>query len=144
LLIGVLKLLKYVSTLEGFCEFTATEDDPFGDKNPIPQEMVKGIYEAIHGAPRPGFTPMFIDGHSKGLPGGKEAVIYPGTYHYLAGAIIHSAKTGIPLLNDIPDLPIPGIPDLAPSTMRSSLRPSLPWGARRSLSLQLHFCGPRT
>jgi hypothetical protein len=114
LLIGVLKFLKYVSTLEGFCEFTATEDDPFGNKNPIPQEMVKGIYEAIHGAPRPGFTPMFSTGHSKGLAGGEEAVIYPGTYHYLAGAIIHSAKTGIPLLNDIPDLPIPGIPDLAP------------------------------
>jgi hypothetical protein len=114
LLIGVLKFLKYAPTLEGFCEFTATEDDPFGNKNPIPQAMVKGIYEAIHGPPQPGFTPMFSTGHSKGLSGGDEAVVYPGTYHYLAGAIIHSAKTGIPLLNDVPELPIPGIPDLAP------------------------------
>jgi hypothetical protein len=34
--------------------------------------------------------------------------------HY-PGAIIHSAKTGIPLLNDVPELPTPGIPDLAPA-----------------------------
>jgi len=115
LLIGALKFLKHAKTLNGFCEFTATEDDPFGKKTPIPGTMVQGIYDAIHGPPRPGFTPMFTTGHAKGLPGGDESIIYPGTYHYLAGAIIHSAKTGIPLLNDIPELPIPGMPDLAPA-----------------------------
>jgi hypothetical protein len=115
LLIGAMKFLKYRETLEGFCEFTATDDDPFGNKNPIPEAMVKGIYEAIHGPPRPDFIPMFSTGHAKGLPGSEESIIYPGTYHYLAGAIIHSAKTGIPLLNDIPNLPIPGLPELAPA-----------------------------
>jgi hypothetical protein len=33
----------------------------------------------------------------------------------MAGAIIYSGRTGIPLLNDIPAFPIPGIPDSAPA-----------------------------
>jgi hypothetical protein len=33
----------------------------------------------------------------------------------LAGAIIHSGKTGIPLLNDIPDLKLPGLSDAVPA-----------------------------
>src|SRR5262249_15165544 len=67
-----------------------------------------------HGQPRKGFTPMFESGHSKGLPGGDETVNYPGDYHYLARAIIQSGKTGIPLLNDIPGLKLPGMLDIAP------------------------------
>jgi hypothetical protein len=92
MLIGTMKFLKYRETLEGFCEFTATDEDPYGKKHPIPQAMVEGIYEAIHGPPRPNFIPMFSTGHTKGLPGGEESIIYPGTYHYLAGAITHSAQ----------------------------------------------------
>lgn len=30
-----------------------------------------------------------------------------GDYHYLAGALLHTARTGIPLLNDMPGLPVP-------------------------------------
>jgi hypothetical protein len=33
--------------------------------------------------------------------------LYPGDYHYLAGALLETAKTGIPLLNDMPGLPVP-------------------------------------
>ena len=37
-------------------------------------------------------------------------VTWPGDYHYLANSVIESAKTGIPLLNDLPNhLPIPGL-----------------------------------
>jgi hypothetical protein len=57
LLIGILKLTKYAKTLEGFCEFTADPEDPFGQKIPIPNRMVQAIYDAIHGPPRPGFIP---------------------------------------------------------------------------------------
>ncbi len=39
---------------------------------------------------------------------------YPGNYHYLAGAIIESAKRAVPLLNDQPGLPIPGIDQTTP------------------------------
>jgi hypothetical protein len=52
---------------------------------------------------------MFESGHCKGLPGGTETVNYPGNYHYLARAIIHSGRTGIPLLNDILGLKLPGV-----------------------------------
>jgi hypothetical protein len=37
-----------------------------------------------------------------------------GDYHYLAGAIIDSARRGTPLLNDLPGVPIPGIEDSTP------------------------------
>ena len=50
---------------------------------------------------------MFSHNHSKAMPGSEEAILYPGHYHYMAGAVLHSAHTGIPLLNDIPGLPIP-------------------------------------
>jgi hypothetical protein len=35
--------------------------------------------------------------------------------HYLARAIIESGNRGVPLLNDIPGLPIPGATDVAPA-----------------------------
>jgi hypothetical protein len=115
LLIGMLNMTKLAKTLDGFCEFTATSDDPFGRKSPIPGEMVQAVYDAIHGPPRPGFIPSFSTGHAKGVPGGDEAVIYPGNHHYLAGAILHSGRTRIPLLNDIPGLSIPGVTDASPT-----------------------------
>jgi hypothetical protein len=78
-----------------------------------PQELVREIYDAIH-PPRPGFTPMFDTASYKGIPGSEETVIYPGDFHYLAGAIIHSAQTGVSLLNDVPGLNIPGVGDMVP------------------------------
>jgi hypothetical protein len=115
LLIGVLKLTKHAKTLEGFCEFTADPDDPFGQKTPIPPRAVQAVFESIHGPPPPNFIPGFRTGNCKGLPGGDESVIYPGDYHYMAGAIIKSGEAGVPLLNDLPGLPIPGLKDAAPA-----------------------------
>ena len=45
------------------------------------------------------------------MPGSEEAILYPGDYHYLAGALLHTAKPGIPLVNDMPGLPVPLISD---------------------------------
>jgi hypothetical protein len=115
LLIGILRLTRHAKTLDGFCEFTADPDDPFGTKSPIPNEMVQAVYEAIYGPPPPGFIPQFDTGHAKGLAGSDESVIYPGHFHYLARAILESGKTNVPLLNDIPGLPIPGIQDVVPA-----------------------------
>lgn len=118
LLIGVLKLTKHGKTLEGFCEFTATADDPFYKNSGMTSHdtghMIGAIYEALHGPPKPGFIPTFDTGHCKGLPGGEESVVYPGVYHYFAEALHYSAKTGVPLLNDVPGLPIPGLKDSVP------------------------------
>ena len=51
---------------------------------------------------------MFQTNSHKAMPdGSEEHVTYPGDYHYLAGALLHSARTGIPLLNDMPGLPVP-------------------------------------
>jgi hypothetical protein len=116
LLLGVLNLTKHAKTLAGFCEFTAADpNDVLDDKSQPPEHLVRAIYDAIHGPPRPGFTPgPFHWGHAKALPGGDEQVRYPSTYNYLARAIIHSGKTGIPLLNDSPYLKLPGMIDAAP------------------------------
>jgi hypothetical protein len=51
LLIGILKFTEHASTLEGFCEFTALPDDPFGNKSPVPGKLVQAVYEAIYGPP---------------------------------------------------------------------------------------------
>jgi hypothetical protein len=113
-LIGIMKLTKHAKTLEGFCEFTAPADDPFGTRSPVPGSMVNTLYEAIHGPPRPDFIRSFDGNHAKGIPGSDATIIYPGQYHYLARALMHSAETGVPLLNDVPSMQIPGIPDGVP------------------------------
>jgi hypothetical protein len=115
MLIGVMKLTKYAKTLQGFCEFTATGDDPFGNKSPIPSGMVKALYEAIHGPSRPGFVAVFYGNQIKGIRGSETAIIYPIQYDYLARALMHSAEAGVPLLNDVPAMQIPGIPDTVPA-----------------------------
>jgi hypothetical protein len=114
LLLGILSLTKHAKTLAGFCEFTGDPDDVFCTKSAPPQQLVQAIHDAIHDPPRKGVTLMFESGSCKGLPGGDETVNYPESHHYLARAIIHSGKTGIPLLNDIPGLNLPGMLDVAP------------------------------
>lgn len=114
-LIDSLKLLLQARHLEGFCEFTANPDDPFCGNDPVPQQLVQAVYDSIHGPPRPGFIPSFSSWSAKGLGNGSaESLIYPGAYHYIARAIIHSRRTGVPLINDIPGLRLPGISDVAP------------------------------
>jgi hypothetical protein len=49
---------------------------------------------------------MISSGHCKGLPGGDESIAYRGEFHQFANAIYESARTGIPLINDIPGLPV--------------------------------------
>jgi hypothetical protein len=71
LLIGVLKLAKHARTLDGFCVFTNTRDDPFKASDSIPAKMVADISDAIHGPPPEGFIPTFSTNNHKGLPGGK-------------------------------------------------------------------------
>jgi hypothetical protein len=113
-LIGIMRLTKYAKTLEGFCEFTAPGDDPFGNRSPVPGGLVNALYEAIHGPPRPGFIPSFDGNHVKGIPGSGVSIVYPGQYVYLARALMHSDATGVPLLNDVPAMQIPGMPDAVP------------------------------
>jgi hypothetical protein len=114
-LTGVMKLTKYARMLEGFCEFTADPDDPFGNKTRPPSALIKAVDEAIHGPPRPGLIPDYTTGHCKVIPGSEENILYPGIYDYLARAIVLSGETGVPLLNDFPEIPIPGVSDRVPT-----------------------------
>jgi hypothetical protein len=103
-LIGILSFIRHAKTLEGFCIFTS--DGEIRDSG-IPHRMVDDLYQAIHGPHRQDWHPMFSNNYSKAMPGSEEAILYPGHYHYPASAVLHSAQTGIPLLNDIPGLPVP-------------------------------------
>lgn len=104
-LVGILNFIRHVKTLEGFCVFTG--DMKFHNDDDISPRMLDDLYKAIHGPYREGWQPAFSTNFSKAMPGSEEAVLYPGDYHYLAGALLHTAKTGIPLLNDMPGLPVP-------------------------------------
>lgn len=67
LLIAAMKMVLHAKTLEGFCEFTGDPEDVFLQKNPVPGELVRAVYDVIRGPPRPGFTPMFQTNNAKGL-----------------------------------------------------------------------------
>jgi hypothetical protein len=100
----------HVKTLDGFCVFTGDGDNPFLDHNKVPGQMVRDLFFAIHGPQKPGWEPVFDTSHHKGIPGSDEHVTWPSDLHYLANSVIESGKTGIPLLNDLPNhLPIPGL-----------------------------------
>jgi hypothetical protein len=107
-LVGILSFIRYAKTLDGFCVFTG--DGRFQKDDGIPHRMVDDLYQAIHGPHPEGWQPQFSTNFVKGMPGSEEVVLYPGDYHYLAGALLHAAKTGIPLLNDMQGLPVP-LPD---------------------------------
>ena len=72
-------------------------------------QLVKALNEEIFGPPKQGFIPVFESGSHKGLPGGDATLDYPGMLHYPANAIVYSARMGIPLVNDNPSLPVPGL-----------------------------------
>jgi hypothetical protein len=106
-LLSILSFVRHVNTLDGFCTFNSDFEGIFGNKN-IPQDLVHKIYNALHGPNPPGWHPMFDSAHSKELPGSRESVTYLGTYHYFASAVITSAQMGLPLINDVAEIPMGG------------------------------------
>lgn len=121
ILLSMLRFVRHARTLDGFCVFMGDKEAVFSDTDRIPQQMVKDIYEALHGPSRPDWEPLFSMFHHKMLPGSKEHITYPGDYHYLAGALLRSAQTNVPLLNDIPGLPIPGLEKILPTNNAKTL-----------------------
>jgi hypothetical protein len=110
--IAMLDFVRHARTLDGFCVFTGDGEKAFQD--PAPEQLEREVFHAVCGPQRPGWQPMLGLGHHKAIPGSDEHVSWPGDYHYLAGSLIESGKTGIPLLNDVPGLPIPGLDQATP------------------------------
>ena len=104
-LIGMLTFLKLVPVLSGFCEFLPDSSNLLNDKRFSP-EVIARIYDRLHGPPKPGWVPMISSAYVKGLPGSPESMIYRGEYHRLANSVLESSKTGMPLINDVPGLPV--------------------------------------
>jgi hypothetical protein len=104
-LIGILRFLKHVPTLRGFCEFLPDASGVFSDQRFSGAAIIE-MHDTIYGRPRPDWEPMISSGHTKALPGGDECIAYRGEFHQLANAIHESALTGIPLVNDVPGLPV--------------------------------------
>lgn len=101
--------------LEDFCIFTASPSDTFGRIEKETPDVAARLEEMIYGPPEPGFTPSFESGHAVGMPGNKmEAIRYPGWLYYPANALVFAAKNNLPLVNDNPNLPVPGLSGASP------------------------------
>jgi len=108
-LVSILKFLPRVAVLNDFCIFTGTRADVFGRSEAGTENLVKELDNLIHGPPAPNFFPTYQTGFNKGLPGKKEFIAYPGPLHYPASALLYSARLGLPLVNDQPELPVPAV-----------------------------------
>ncbi len=103
--------LKHISD---FCVFTGEKNQPFGKLEDGANELTWALEELIYGPPPPNFHPIIETGFTKGLPGGEEAIHAPGWITYPANALIYSAKNNIPLVNDVPSLPVPALGNQSP------------------------------
>ena len=106
LLLAIMKFLPLAKILKGVCYF-----DSENDKVDVPleegtEDLVVKLYEQIYGPPKEGFIPTFNTDYSKQLPESEEYIGYPGIFHYPSNALIYSARRGIPLINDNPNLPV--------------------------------------
>lgn len=96
--------------LADLCVFTGTAEDVFGSTEEGTEKLAYELEKAIFGPPPSNFIPMLSEGHTKGLPGdGPVAIRYPGWLHYPASAFIYAARHRLPLINDNPNLPVPGL-----------------------------------
>jgi len=97
--------------LKDFCVFTGRPDS-LGPTEPGARELSLDLEQAIFGPPPENFTPMPMDWFAKGLPGGRgpEASIRgPEWIAYPANALLYANRNGCVLVNDNPNLPMPGI-----------------------------------
>ena len=109
LLVGAMRALPHLKDLNEFCTFGGQAHQVFsGENHPDTSTVVSALDEMIFGPPPQGFTPSYATGFHKGLPGSQESINYPGFLHYPAIALLYAAKSGLPLVNDNPSLPVPG------------------------------------
>lgn len=106
-LVALMKFAELSERMPGFFAFDRTRDDPL-DKDNDSRETVDRLYAEMWGTPSGKFIPIFAPWHHKGVPGSEEHLTYPGDYYYQAGALRKSGDLSIPLISDMPGLPVPG------------------------------------
>ncbi|HYK16909.1 MAG TPA: hypothetical protein VEV37_02755, partial [Bryobacteraceae bacterium] len=108
-MLNLMVLALNAEHLKDFCVFTG---DPQwgGATEPGAKELAFELERAIYGPPPKNFIPTISDGFAKGLPGGpKAAVNGPGWITYPANALLYASRNGYVLVNDDPNLPMPGV-----------------------------------
>ena len=99
--------------LVDFCVFSADSRHLQERLEPGTYRVVDMLEEMVFG-PRPeGNLPIYSGPWVKGLPGDDEAkcqIIAPDTITYPANALLFATRRQLPLINDLPWLPVPGVP----------------------------------
>ena len=106
-LVAMMKLADLSERMPGFFVFDRTRDDPL-DRDNEDRAVVERMYEEMWGPPSEKFIPTFMPWHHKGVPDSKEHLTYPGEYYYQAAALRKAGELSIPLISDLPGLPVPG------------------------------------
>lgn len=92
----------YKQYLNNFCVFTGKFGSP-GILEKGAKDLTKILEELIYGPPPPNFIPTYPMGFAHMTMNGPSWLSYP------ANALIFSKTNEIPLINDNPNLPIPGL-----------------------------------
>jgi hypothetical protein len=110
-MLNLMVLALNAEHLRDFCVFTG--EPQFGREGimePGARELAFELERAIYGPPPENFMPMVSEGFAKGLPGGRKAAINgPSWITYPANALLYASRNGYVLVNDDPNLPMPGI-----------------------------------
>ncbi|PCJ22804.1 MAG: hypothetical protein COA96_13315 [SAR86 cluster bacterium] len=98
-----------IPELNEFCFFTGTEDQKvFGGDLTKASELVEALHIQMHGPFPENFEPSWIPGYSKGLSY-EASIDYPADFYYQCNALVYSAENNLPLINAMPNMPVPPI-----------------------------------
>src|SRR5258708_6454365 len=114
-LINCLVFAKDIKYVRDFCVFNGKRgvDTAVDEMTP---KLALALEEIIFGPMPENFIPIIHGNFFKGLPGDdamEVQVNFPSWSSYCANALIYSMKNQIPLINDDPSMPVPGVPGQA-------------------------------
>jgi hypothetical protein len=114
-LINCLVFARDIKYLRDFCVFDGKPgvDTAVDEMTP---KVALALEEIVFGPMPENFIPVIHGNFFKGLPGDdamEVQVNFPRWSSYCANALIYSMKNQIPLINDNPSLPVPGVPGQA-------------------------------
>ena len=118
LLLAMMNFTETAEMMGGFLCYDKGRDDPL-DAYDVDSKLVGQMQEALLGPPSNDFIPLIQTWHHKAVEGSKEHLTYRGDIHYQAGALRVASDAGIPLICDVPGLPIPGAERAATTDAKS-------------------------